>query len=119
MPPKIKFVTTPIRIATVIYILGGLAGIIMIILAAVGAINSSEAGAIAFYGIVMAISGLIAPIVNEVIAHFLKKGSFVGWIFAIIVTIQFIFSGFFVLGIIMAFGVFNREVIQYCKNETP
>ncbi len=117
MPPKIKLVTTPIRIATVIYILGGLVGIVMIILAAAGAINSSEAGAIAFYGVTMAITGVVMPVINEVIAHFIKKGSFVGWIFGILLTLQYIFSGFFVFGIVMAFGVFNSEVIEFCKNQ--
>jgi len=117
MPPKIKFVTIPIRIATVFYLLGGIAGVIMIILAAVGAINYSEAGNIAVIGIMMAGTGLVMPIINEVIAHYLKKGAFVAWIFGILLTIQFIFSLFFVLGVIMAIGLFNSDVIEYCKNQ--
>lgn len=116
MPEKMKWVTIPLHLSAVAYIVvalfSGLAFLAFPVM-----LESSPQSEVVIMIVTMILMVLLSVgmiLFIELVVSHLKKGKFWAWIAAICLAGLYIPSAYFPLGIFMIIGLVDEEVKQFC-----
>ncbi len=116
---KLRLVTIPLHISTVIYAILGIGVLIFWIFAGLSGdtIYSDPAEKIFMniYGFFMVTLCALMVVVIELAAWALKEGKFWGWVLSIAIAGLYAPSGFILFGVAMFFGLLADPVKVHCS----
>jgi hypothetical protein len=119
IPSKLKYVTIPLRISSVLYLIIGLlyGGALLFAPSTFWDMPKEESIIIAVTGGVTIVLCIAFAIFMEVTIRFLKKGAFWAWVAGICIAGLYLPSLFLLLGVFMLIGALNDEVKEFCAKK--
>lgn len=119
-PSKLKFVTIPLRISSVIYLLIGLlyGAALLFLPGSFWDMPQDEFIIVAITGVMTIVLCFSFLIFIELVIYFLKKGAYWAWIAAICLAGLYLPSIFLLLGVFMLVGALDEEVKAFCMKKS-
>lgn len=118
-PSKLKYVTIPLRISSIVYLLIGLlyGAALLFVPSTSWDMPQDEFIIIAITGVMTIVLCIAFLIFIELTIHFLKKGAYWAWIAGICLAGLYLPSIFFIMGVFMLIGALDNDVKEFCSQK--
>lgn len=117
IPKSLKFVTIPLRISSILYLLIALGGLVFVF----APMQIEDPVEVVILRVTWALISLMSvglTVFIEIVIKSLKKGTFWAWIAGLCLAGLYIPSAFAVLGIFMLIGLLKEEIKDFCSRKS-